>query len=173
MKRRIVTSFRELSDPNATPVFEEIKPKKIPLSASKFLNQDRGKGKYIKGDPESKGKSEAQIEKEIEAYLDSIDCAWWNTKVKGEIHATGKGRFILKESKNKGFGDITVSIESFFVMIEVKACGGYQSPDQIAQEEKVKKRGRGFYFLVTSVKELINFFTVHKLIKEPSNGAKR
>jgi len=164
MQRRVVTSFKELYD-NSKPVYEEIKIKKLPKGLKGYVDVDRGKGKYIKGDPESKGKSEAQIEKEIVAYLKTIpDCADWDTKVKGELQSIGIGQAIIKESKNKGFGDRLICLRGLFVMIEVKACGRYQSIYQIEQEEKVKKRGLGHYFLVTSVRELKAFFTQYELI---------
>lgn len=163
MQRRVVTSFKELYD-NSPPVYEEVKIKKLPKGLKGFVNVDKGKGKYIKGDPESKGKSEAQIEKEIEAYLKTVPgCSDWNTKVKGELQSIGNGRAIIKESKNKGFGDRVICLHGLFVMIEVKACGRYQSVDQMEQEEKVKKGG-GHYFLVTSVRELKAFFIQYKLI---------
>jgi hypothetical protein len=164
MKRRIVTSFKELSDPNAIPVYEEVSDKKTYRSASKFLDKDRGKGKYVKGDPASKGKSEAAIEKELESFYDSLGFCWWPMKVKGEIQATRNGKYIIKSSKNRGFPDHLLSIRGLFVGVEVKACGGYQSPWQIDQEEKIKKKGQAFYFLVSSVQELKQFLIQHSLM---------
>lgn len=171
MAKRIVKSNEWLGKTTTQLDFSKLKK---PPSVSQYLNKERGKGKYIKGDPESKGKSEAKIEKEIEAFLDTVPhCAWWNTKVKGEPQYIGNGQYVMKASKNKGFADILAAICGLFVVIEVKKCGGYQSPDQIAEEEKVKKRGQGYYFLVTSVRELIEHFTAHKIPWRQPHGAQR
>jgi hypothetical protein len=174
MKRRVVSSFRELMDPSFIPIYEDIKPKKIPRSLTKFLDKDLGPGKYIKGDPESKGKRESRIEKELEEFFDTIPfCAWWNMKIKGEPQSTKSGEIVRKASKNRGFPDYLLSLRGLFVGVEAKACGRYQSTYQIRQEEKVKKRGQGYYFLVTSVRELKTLFTEHNIPWSPINGAKR
>lgn len=156
MQRRIINSIHELFNENSPQRFEIIQSKKrIPKTLKEALKNERGLGKYIKGDPESKGKSEDQIETEVEHFLNTItDCAWWNIKIKGEIQSIGKGLAIIKKSMNVGFADILACIKGFFIMIEIKACKRYQSPDQINQQEKVQKHGKGFYFLVTSVREL-------------------
>jgi len=174
MQRRIVKSFRELNDRNAIPIYEEIKIKKLPKTAKGMLDRERGKGKYIKGDPESKGKSEAKIEDELEELFKIIpDCAWWSMKVKGELQSTGNGQAIIKESPNRGFPDYLLCINGLFIGVEAKACGRYQSPWQIDQEEKIKKRGCGLYFCVTSVRELIIFFTAHRITWRLQDGTKR
>lgn len=120
----------------------------------------------IKGDPESKGKLEDDIESEIETFLNTIeDCAWWNTKNKGEPHAIGGGKVIRKAGANPGYQDLTVCLRGLHIGIEVKKCGGVQSVYQRQQEDKIKK-GKGFYFLVTSVRELIILMRTYGLVKD-------
>lgn len=147
--------------------------KKLPKrkSLSQFLDQERGKGKYIKGDPESKKKSEGIIENEIEKFLDSIPhCAWWNMKTSGQIQSIGNGQAVLKGSPNRGFPDFVACIKGRFIGIEAKACGRYQSPWQIDQQEKIQKKGEGFYFIVTSVRELVMLFIRCGILKQVAEG---
>lgn len=167
MQKRIVHSRQELYDDSSPIIFEKTSKEISKKSLKQFIDTSRGRGKYINGDPESKGKSEVKIEKELEAFFNTIsDCAWWNTKVKGEIQSTSKGNAIIKESKNRGFGDYLLCIRGIFLMVEAKACGRYQSPWQIDQQEKVQKKGRGFYFIVTSVREIIILMTACGILKK-------
>lgn len=167
MQPRIINSMKELYNEDSEINFEKDSKKSNQKSLKQFIDSARGKGKYIKGDPESKGKSEKQIEKEFESFFNNIpDCAWWPTKIKGEIQSVGNGQAIIKESQNRGFADYLLCIRGIFVMVEAKACGRYQSPWQIDQQEKVQKKGGGFYFLSTSVRELIILFTACGILKK-------
>lgn len=167
MQKRIIHSVKELYDENSLLVFEKNTKKENKKSLKQFLDSARGKGNYIKGDPESKGKKEAIIEKELEEFFNTIpDCAWWNTKVKGEIQSIGRGHAIIKESANRGFGDFLLCIRGIFIMLEAKTCARYQSPWQMDQQLKVQKKGGGFYFIVTSVREAIILFTSCGILKK-------
>lgn len=164
MKCRVIKSFKELLDEDPDAVYIEKKNKEIKTIKDVFK---RGPGKKIKGDPLNIGKSEIKIEKEIHSYLDTIpDCAWWITKIKGEIQYVGKNKYVMKKSSNVGFPDILACIKGIFIGIEVKACNKYQSPDQIDQQEKIQKKGGGFYFIVTSVRELIILLVSCGILKE-------
>lgn len=169
MKRRVIRHTSELLDENAEIVYEEVKPTKI--SKAKTLKQAMAPEvdlkKYIKGDPESKGKSESQIEKELETFFNTLpECAWWNTKVKGEIQSTGKETAVMKSSENVGFSDYLLCLKGIAIFVEAKACGRYQSHYQVLFQDKVQKKGGGFYFIVTSVRELVILMLSCGLIKE-------
>jgi|SRR5271165_5218803 len=169
MKRRIIQSTSELLDEDIPVKYEEIKPTKI--SKAKTVRQamapEIDRKKYIKGDPESKGKSEAQIEKELEAFFDTLsNCAWWNTKVKGEPQAIAGGEIIRKAAANPGFSDYLLCLNGISIFVEAKACKRYQSHNQVLFQEKVQKKGGGFYFIVTSVRELIICFVACGILKD-------
>ncbi len=150
-------------------IFEK-KPRK-PRTLKKDLIDGIDKKKLIKGDPESKHKSEDQIETEVENFLNMVpNCAWWNTKNKGEVHSIAGGKIIRKAGANKGLQDITACIRGLFVAIEVKACNRYQSHYQVLQQEKVQIKGGGFYFIVTSVRELAVLMTHCGILKEAKNN---
>ena len=167
MQKRIIRSVTELYDEESPQVFENNTKKENKKSLKQFLDSARGKGTYIKGDPESKGKRESLIEKELEEFFNTIpDCAWWNIKEGGKIQTIGKGKAIIKESINRGFGDFLLCIRGIFIMLEVKGCGKYQSPWQMDQQIKVQKKGGGFYFLVTSVRETVILFTSCGILKK-------
>lgn len=160
MQKRIVHSIKELYDETSPVVFEKKAKKEKKKSLKEFIDSSRDKGKYIKGDPESIGKSEAEIEKEVEAFLHMLPhCSWWNMKIKGEIQSTGKGTAVIKESKNRGFPDFLTCIRGRFIGIEIKACARYQSPWQVDQQDYIQQKGGGFYFVVTSVRELLFLLT--------------
>ncbi len=167
MQKRIVHSVKEAFNEDIPVVYEKVAKEKNKKSLKQFIDSARGRGKYIKGDPESKGKKESQIEKELEEFFNMIpDCAWWNIKESGKIQSIGNGKAIIKESSNRGFGDFLLCIRGALIMVEAKAPGGYQSPWQIDQQEKVQKKGGGFYFLVTSVREAIFLFTQCGILKK-------
>ncbi len=110
----------------------------------------------IKGDPANKHKKELEIEKEICAYLASLKIQFWNMKIKGEVQSIGRGRAILKASKNQGFPDILCCVSGMFLGIEVKRPGGKQSIYQQQMQKIIEKAG-GYYVIVTSVKEIDTF----------------
>ncbi len=145
-----------------------IKEKKIAVASKKAIDTRK---KRIKGDPESRGKSELEIENEICNFLDALPaCVWWKTKNKGEVHSVG-GKTIRKKGANPGFQDITICFRGIFIAVEVKSGdGGYQSGDQIDQQEKIQKKGGGFYFIVTSVRELAMLMIACGLLKEKMKG---
>jgi hypothetical protein len=138
--------------------FKSIKPRGAAVADAKNWNmklpEEKSRVKYIKGDPDSKGKSELEIEKEILFWLRSQKIEHFQTKVKGEIQSIGNGKAILKRATNPGFPDIVAIRKGQFVGIEVKRPGGSQSVDQQSMEKRINAAG-GVYVIVTSVTELI------------------
>lgn len=109
------------------------------------------RGLKIKGDPSSKGKSEAQIEREICAWLTEFRAKFWKIKIKGDPFMTPKG-IRWKKNKNKGFADIHVCHRGKAIYLEVKKCGGIASEDQLKEQREVREN-MGIYEFVTSVTE--------------------
>lgn len=109
------------------------------------------RGLKIKGDPNSKGKSESQIEKEICIYLKEFGVKFWQIKIKGDPMMTPRG-IIFKKSKNEGFADIHVCYKGMAIYLEVKKCNGIASEKQLQQQKEVREN-EGIYEFVTSVLE--------------------
>ncbi len=131
------------------------------------------RSRRIKGDPESKDKLESQIQKEIEIFLDTLECHWADTKNKGEPHALPGGKIIRKKGANPGYQDITVCLKGRYIAIEAKSCDSVQGHDQVVHQEDIQKNGEGFYFLVTSVRELIMLMVSCGLLIEVKTSEKK
>lgn len=152
--------------------FKSIRPK-VKLNShaqwnSKFSGE-KSFTKKIKGDPESIGKSEAEIEDEILAYCRIKKIMYFETKVKGEVQSVGKGRAILKKATNPGFPDFIIGYRGYIFGFETKKCGGTQSHDQILMEERFQLMGWA-YNIVTSLSEFKKAFYLELASRNVSLG---
>jgi hypothetical protein len=111
----------------------------------------------VKGDPISKGKSEAQIQAEIRCYLDSCKVLNWALDIKGKPILTRKG-YRLMPNENRGFADIHCCFKGLAIYLEVKKCGGLASEHQIEMQTRVRQAG-GIYEFVTSIREVQMIFS--------------
>ena len=99
------------------------------------------------------GKCEKIITQEHELYFKKKGILFWHTKVKGEIQATSKGNFVMKNATNPGFFDMILLFKgSIFVGLELKhGDGGEWRTDQIFQHRLVTNYG-GHALVSNSVK---------------------
>ena len=130
------------------------KTKIKPKITSKFIPIKIG------GDPSSKGKSEAQIEREICSYLKIKKIKFWKIKIKGERH-TFDGVEFYKKSPNKGFADLLLCFRGKFISLEVKKFKGIASTDQLEVQNEVQQ-AEGIYEFVTSVQEVQKYHICSK-----------
>lgn len=135
--------------------------KSIPKFKIKSFITSKFKPKRFVGCLTSKDKCEAQIQREVIEYLDKQEnLSRWVLNMKGDPFVC-KGVIHFQKNENSGFGDILISYNGFFIMAEIKKCGGVQSEVQQEQEEKVLK-SKSQYWIITSVKEIEDKFNTFK-----------
>jgi len=118
----------------------------------------------VKANKNERGKKESVIEKEHEDFFRRNNILFWNTKVRGEIQAIGKGKFTLKKSANKGFSDMLLAFGPIAVFLELKSGdGGYLEPEQIAHRDRVVNQG-GYALISNSVADTKTYLESKGLI---------
>ncbi len=103
---------------------------------------------------------EKEIQNEILEWLSNRELLFWRCN-NIPVFATsndGRKRFrSLPKHTPRGLPDIMIVHRREFICLEVKRPGGKIRPEQIEFGDKVVKNG-GHYFIVTSLKEVIDIW---------------
>lgn len=100
---------------------------------------------------------EKKIEEGILYYLNyQLGCFAFKVETKASYDPRRGIHLTLNKLVIPGTADILCCFSGIFIAFEVKTRLGRQSDHQKAFQEKVQSKGKGFYFIVRSVKDAEN-----------------